>query len=581
MKRLVVTIFVFLLSSGEATVTVANDGTLKWAFEMGNSRSCPAIGYDGTVYIGSTDNNLYAINPDGTEKWAFTANGPIVRSSPTIGYDGTIYVGAEDTYLYAINPDGTLKWRFRTPNAAVQQSPALGSDGTIYLGAHGNNGVYAINPDGSQKWRFETGHSMYSPVIGLDGTIYVGGEDDYLYAINPDGSQKWRFETGDWIRSAPAIGSDGTIYIGSRDDYLYAINPNGTLKWTFQTGSDVDYSPAIGLDGSVYVCSEDRNLYVINPDGTLKWAFAIGNYGSSPAIGLDGTIYVGSSIGLDAINPDGTQRWSFPMPVDGSPNIGCDGTVYIGSRDHNLYAINGNSGGVANTPWPVFQHDVRHTGRSDIIPENQPPIANAGPDQIVECADPTGTLVTLDGSGSTDPDDDIVSFEWYEGEDPLGSGETMTYSFDLGVHAITLVVTDSFDETDSDEVIINLQDTTLPEIDVSVSPDTLWPPNHKMVYITTTVTATDNCDANPLTELESITMNEGDETDAYDPNYDSAISDGDTSGDIQVDENGDIHLRAERSGKSDGRNYTITYSSTDVSGNSSTASATVTVPHNQ
>lgn len=43
----------------------------------------------------------------------------------------------------------------------------------------------------------------------------------------------------------------------------------------------------------------------------------------------------------------------------------------------------------------------------------------------------------------------------------------------------------------------------------------------------------------------------------------------------------DISLRAERSGKSDGRIYTITYEACDNSGNCATGSATVTVPHNQ
>ena len=63
--------------------------------------SSPAIGADGTVYVGSHDSNLYALNPDGTEKWSFTA-GKAVSSSPAIGADGTIYVGSHDNNFYAI-----------------------------------------------------------------------------------------------------------------------------------------------------------------------------------------------------------------------------------------------------------------------------------------------------------------------------------------------------------------------------------------------------------------------------------------------------------------------------------------------
>jgi hypothetical protein len=76
-------------------------------------------------------------------------------------------------------------------------------------------------------------------------------------------------------------------------------------------------------------------------------------------------------------------------------------------------------------------------------------------------------------------------------------------------------------------------------------------------------------------------MNEGEETSTYDAMYDDTQGDGHTVDDIQIDENGLIYLRAERSGKGDGRVYTITYQAVDASGNTSEATATVTVPHNQ
>jgi len=317
----------------------------KWAFKTGKGvRSSPAIGSDGTIYVGSDDDNLYAINPDGSKKWAFKTRDD-VDSSPAIGSDGTIYVGSDDNNLYAINPDGSKKWAFKTGDwvGEVRSSPAIGSDGTIYVGSYDNN-LYAINPDGSKKWAFRTGDVVHSsPAIGSDGTIYVGSWDNKLYAINPDGSKKWAFRTRDDVFSSPAIGSDGTIYVGSDDSYLYAINPDGSRKWRFKTGSYVFSSPAIGSDGTIFVGSYDYNLYAINPDGSKKWAFRTGDQVfSSPAIGSDGTIYVGSTDdNLHAINPDGSKKWAFKTvyDVDSSPTIGTDGTIYVGSYDYNLYAI--------------------------------------------------------------------------------------------------------------------------------------------------------------------------------------------------------------------------------------------------
>jgi outer membrane protein assembly factor BamB len=82
-----------------------SNGSLKWKYLTSNSvSSSPAVGSDGTVYVGSQDGRLYAINPgDGSEKWSYATAG-IVASSPAIGGDGTVYVGSGDYNLYAFWP---------------------------------------------------------------------------------------------------------------------------------------------------------------------------------------------------------------------------------------------------------------------------------------------------------------------------------------------------------------------------------------------------------------------------------------------------------------------------------------------
>jgi len=81
---------------------------------------------------------------DGSLKWKYQTGGP-VKSSPAIGSDGTIYVGSDDGSLYAINPDGSLKWKYQTGDW-VLSSPAIGSDGTIYVGFY-DGSLYAIYSD--------------------------------------------------------------------------------------------------------------------------------------------------------------------------------------------------------------------------------------------------------------------------------------------------------------------------------------------------------------------------------------------------------------------------------------------------
>ena len=96
-------------------------GTKLWEFETGDwVASSPAIGSDGTVYVGSNDHKVYAINgQSGVKLWEFKTGG-FVDSSPAIGSDGTVYVGSHDSKLYAIKTDskGLAKspWPMRGQN---------------------------------------------------------------------------------------------------------------------------------------------------------------------------------------------------------------------------------------------------------------------------------------------------------------------------------------------------------------------------------------------------------------------------------------------------------------------------------
>jgi len=83
------------------------------------------VGSDSTVYVGSMDQSLYALNPDGSLKWNYQTNHSI-SSSPAVGKDGTVYVGSWDNKVYALNPDGSLKWKYQTGNH-IESSPAVGT----------------------------------------------------------------------------------------------------------------------------------------------------------------------------------------------------------------------------------------------------------------------------------------------------------------------------------------------------------------------------------------------------------------------------------------------------------------------
>jgi len=164
-----------------------------------------------------------------------------VISSPAIGSDGTIYMGSFDGKLYALDPStGLPRWTFST-NDHIYSSPALGQDASgatnaIYVGS-ADGSIYKLSPSGQLLWSYDTGDVVRSsPVLGPapagvrpHDILYVGAADGTVYAIDTDtGHRRWSFDTTSSdpilhdrndLNSSPALGRNG-VYIGSEDGNL-------------------------------------------------------------------------------------------------------------------------------------------------------------------------------------------------------------------------------------------------------------------------------------------------------------------------------------------------------------------------
>jgi outer membrane protein assembly factor BamB len=295
---------VYAFDSGKL-IAINPDGTQQWTVDE-YVETTPAIAVDGTVYCGASRNRFRALNSDGSGKWLFQRSpgggGNYDCSAPTIGPDGTIYVGSVG--LFAINPDGTQRWHVSTgdpvvTNAWVLSSPAVAPDGTVYAGCLDAN-VYAVQPDGDLRWTFPTSGAVWAgtgATIAPDGTVYIAS-DFAMYAINPDGTEKWSFTTGavyGGARSCPAIAPDGTVYFGAMTGTLYAFYPSGVIKWDFPAGTGLGgraTSPVLGADGTVYV-GADYNVVAVSAGGAERWRYAFSTWvDGSASIAEDGTLYV-------------------------------------------------------------------------------------------------------------------------------------------------------------------------------------------------------------------------------------------------------------------------------------------------
>ncbi len=208
-----------------------------------------------------------------------------------------------------------------------------------------------------------------------------------------------------------------------------------------------------------------------------------------------------------------------------------------------------------------------------------PPIAAAGPDRTVECASPRGTPVVLDGSGSSDPDDDLQHHVWSDETTGLNLGDSAMLSTALarGTHPIHLQVEDSVGQGDGDRVDIQVVDRTGPTFEsVALSTGCLWPPNHTLHLFRlgneVTAETLDACEGTSGTvRIVDVRSNQPA----------AAPGSGNTGPDV-VFGDAAFCVRAERQGPGGGdRTYTVTLEATDADGNASRHDVTIRVPHDQ
>lgn len=368
---------------------VGAPGSLLWAFQTNDGViSSPTMGVDGTIYIGSDDGKVYALDGKiGAKKWDYQTGGR-VRSTPAVGPDGTVYVGSYDTKMYALNKTtGAKLWEFAT-GGEILSSPALGPSGTLYFGSGYRDvggqkaydgKIYAIDArTGVEIWRYQvqsTRPAVWgSAAIAEEGTIYIGASDNSVYALHgKTGARVWQDQFGGDVW-APALLGNGFLCAGGGTHFRALNTVTGAMKWDYDTGISSDGSPVVGPDGTVYFGDDAGKLHAVDGgSGLKKWSFDTGwEIDSTPAIAADGTIYTGSGNGgtlgpgkslyaLDSIT--GTMLWKYKTGggVYSSPAIGTDGTVYFGSDDGKVYAVTGTAG-LARSPWPMFRNNPQRTG---------------------------------------------------------------------------------------------------------------------------------------------------------------------------------------------------------------------------
>ena len=372
--------------SGSLTVTVGN---YKWNsvdLNFGGltgyvKTSNPVFSPDGkTMYIPTSTpaGHLFAIDVvSGEFKWVFAISQITYGGGALVAPDGTIYQcvrNATINNVYAINPNGNQKWAVKL-DAAIGAFPALSADGVLYCLTNKST-LYALDASsGAIKWQQSLDGATGSAVaIDKAGNVYAG-TSAAIYSFKPNKEQNWKLEEVNVTEQATFALKDQVLYATLKNGGLVAVDmTNGTKKWTYPTTKGDAYFPIADKNGNVYFTEKgSQTVHAVNASGSKIWEKNVGNnlnY-SGGALSTDGILYIGTQsnnkvLGLDITNGNIVFEETVGQQVMAAVSIGPDRRLYCGTIGSNnigsikAFAVNKT---LATDSWSIRGGDIQGTNR--------------------------------------------------------------------------------------------------------------------------------------------------------------------------------------------------------------------------
>lgn len=338
----------------------------------------PLIGYDDNLYMGSRSvtsqigvNYFYSVHKNGDDFWTFTTETYYPNNvGPILCNDSTIFFGSRNSKIYALDFYGNEKWNVTgLPIGVMNFTISRDRSGNFYFPI--TDTIVVISSDGSTVRKISwngvylrgimfspSGDTMYfkdeSRQFGWTGT---------LQSTDLDGNINWSFSTGIINWGLPAIDNRNNIYILGRDttlaqNFLFAISSNGLLNWKYQIqGFNQVTAPTIDKNGNIIFPAfveknGEQKSAIISLDyyGNENWTTILDlgvdiydNWINHELVcDAEGKVYCGSSNGpyFYCLDSNGTILWTLDMgdlEYDSCPAIGSDGTLYIGAHKSSTF----------------------------------------------------------------------------------------------------------------------------------------------------------------------------------------------------------------------------------------------------
>jgi outer membrane protein assembly factor BamB len=329
---------------GKAPICALNpvDGSVYWCQTdfQGKlaDRSTPVIGNGGSLYIGTRDNDLWAIDlpPVGdsgpTVEWQqFVCTDGDITAPPIISKDGLVFMGSDSLgagTLMAMCPGPTrqAKWCINPLGGGIRNaSPALSPSGNELYVLFGGGSLVALDPQtGAEHWR-----------VQLESKRSIGRIPNHAPVVNPTTGRIYvNLRKGVWAVDPPAIA-------GQQPTVSLLFSTAGIGRVEIPVAVDVAHNRiVVGVFNPL-----GNTLFGLNLAGAVQWQrsdFGIGRFrANNPAvIDTAGRIYLTFGESLFALDTNGNSVWqsTFPRPFLSAPILG-NGRVYAGTKDGTVYAI--------------------------------------------------------------------------------------------------------------------------------------------------------------------------------------------------------------------------------------------------
>jgi hypothetical protein len=469
-------------SAPSATLAVpVEPQRVKWRFKLDGDYSLhtPGVGPDGTIYVSLPNGKLYAIAPNGTQRWIFQAGlGGGVDGPVSVGPDGTIYVagmvpdpnGSGNTgAIFALTPAGAQKWVFKNTGHLIIAGPNVGPDGNIYAVADfGGIGLFSLTPLGQLRFNVP-GFSEHGPlgqaIVFGSGQLYFAfdgsgtGVQPSLFAYSLNGQFRFR-ASGTANGAQPVVGPNGNVVVQTFPTNiglsLAAFTPAGAKAWSFyKFPGNTEENPDVGPDNVAYTVRNLSSLFAINPDGTERWRYVDPGIMFQPRIRpqndflfMGGRIDYGQPGFFLAVGTNGVPLWRVDLPDEpGFPPYGqlVPFTRPVFSPDRNTgYVVTDVAGDGASAKPYCFLYAIDLSSATNTTPTVTLVATTA-------TTIPVGGTVTMRGT-FTDPDQGdgpwSYVFRWGNGPTsgtmaaPGSITRTRTYSV-AGTYSVRFRVTDA------------------------------------------------------------------------------------------------------------------------------------------